>query len=633
MVVTRVPVLQVRPQVEGGRFPVKAVVDEDVVVRARVFGEGSAVVGAAVVLTGPDGAVRSREPMRALGDDAWSATVRATEPGDWTFAIESWHDPIATWKRDAAIKVAARVEVETMLAEGAALLERVGVIDPSVTDTAIPPTDRLVHAIARLEDRELRDDLDATDPHPLQVDRERALAGAWYQLFPRSEGAVENTDGSVTPGTLRTAAERLDAVAAMGFDVVLLPPIHPIGFRGRKGRNSSITALPSDPGSPWAVGSRAGGHDTVHPDLGTLDDLDAFVARAGELGLEVALELALQCSPDHPWVAEHPEWFVTRADGSIAHAEDPPHRFLDVYALSFDEDPAGLYLEVRRVIEHWVEHGIRLFRVDDAHTKPLAFWQQLLADLRHTHPDVLFTAETSPAPAALHGLGVVGFHQVRTDFTRLEQPQDLAAHLVDVSSRTPDVLRPAFWVNTPELLPTFLQTGDPATFRMRAGLAATASPTWGMYAGFELMERDAIAGTERYFGSEVHEVKVRDWTSDVTIAPYVTRLNAIRGAHPALRRLRPTRLVPTDHHRVVAFTKQHDDDLVLVVVDARPWYDDTVEVRLDAASVGLSDDVTWHDEVEQVDVPLGAVPIGPEQPVRVLVPRPTQPTTRSESTA
>jgi len=622
MAVTRIPVLGIRPQVEGGRFPVKAVVGEQFEVRAQVFGEGSASVGAAVVVAGPDQEVRSRVPMTRVDGDLWAASIVGTDVGAWTFRIESWHDPVATWQRDAHLKIVVGVDVEVTLAEGALLLDRMRLHDDSILDASLPPLERLNHAITLFDGEPIHDHLDATEPYPFHVDRERALFGSWYEMFPRSEGALDAGDGSITPGTLRTAAVRLDDIAAMGFDVVYLPPIHPIGTQGRKGRNNSLTALPGDPGSPWAIGSRAGGHDTVHPDLGTIDDFDAFVARANDLGLEVALDLALQCSPDHPWVAEHPEWFTTRPDGSFAVAEDPPRQYLDIYALTFDEDPAGLYDEVRRILEHWIQHGVRIFRADDSHTKPTAFWEHLLADLRQQHPDVIVLSDAITTPATTRALAMIGFHQSYTHFAEREHPAEIASFLTEISSGSSDFLRPNLWVNTHDLLPTYLQSGDPAMFRMRAGLAATASPAWGMYAGYELRERLAVGRTQEYSASEKFEIKVRDWDADESIAPYITQLNQIRRAHPALRRLRNLTLVSTDHHRVVAFTKIRDDDVVLVIVDARPWFEDTVQVHLDQAGLGLSPDTIWHDELGDIKCQLDEVPIGPDHPVRILIPVP-----------
>ncbi|MGH3475096.1 MAG: maltotransferase domain-containing protein, partial [Aeromicrobium sp.] len=596
--VTRVPVLGVRPQIEGGRYPVKAVPDEEFTVRARVFGEGLGVVRAAVILTGPDGQDRPSVRMTHIDNDHWQAVVSTDTTGLWTFRVESWHDPIAAWVRDAQTRFAADVDVEVTLAEGAALLHRgvgsdpaCGMVADDLLESDMPAVERLATALAFLAtfDRTaVRDHVGATERYPVFVDRESALVGAWYEMFPRSEGALVRSDGSVQAGTLRTAAKRLEAIAAMGFDVVCLPPVHPIGDSHRKGRDNALVAGFDDPGSPWAVGSQHGGHDAVHPDLGTLDDFDAFVERARQLDLEVALDLALQCSPDHPWVTEHPEWFSTRADGSIAHAETSPASSEDVYPLDFDNDPDNLYYEVLRIVAHWIDHGVRNFRVDEAHTKPLRFWERLLADVREIDPDVVFLAEAFTAPSMLHALAAVGFHQSYTYFTWREHADEMAAYLDEVSNRTSDFMRPNFFVNTPDILPRYLQDGDESLFRARAVLAATGSPSWGMYAGYELMEHESAGpNTEEYLHSEKYEIKVRDWDDPRSLDSFIARLNDTRRAHPALQRLRNLVLHSTDKTGVIAFSKRSGDDAVLVVVDLFPAFGKAVGVDIEPSDLGL----------------------------------------------
>src|SRR5690349_15473925 len=382
--VGRIPVFDVTPVVEHGRYPAKAVVGESFPVTALVFREGHDQLGAEVVLTDPKGVRRAPVRMRDAGTDVsrMTATVRADAEGAWTFSIESWSDPLATWLHDAGIKIRAGVDVELMFTEGVLLLERL-VPDTRTTekktvaaaikafgDDSRPVEARL--AVAESPDlaavfaaHPLRDLLTVEGPYPLQVDRRRALFSAWYEFFPRSEGAYVDAKGIVHSGTFATAAQRLDAVAAMGFDVIYLPPIHPIGEVNRKGKNNTLDPGPDDVGSPWAIGSRKGGHDAIHPDLGKLRDFDAFVKRARDLGLEVALDLALQAAPDHPWVKKHQEWFTTRADGSIAYAENPPKKYQDIYPVNFDNDPEGIYAEVLRIVHHWMKQGVRIFRVDN----------------------------------------------------------------------------------------------------------------------------------------------------------------------------------------------------------------------------------------------------------------------------
>ena len=361
----------------------------------------------------------------------------------------------------------------------------------------------------------LRELVTVEGPYPLYADRQRALFSSWYELFPRSEGATcDPLTGTVVSGTFRTAAERLDAVVAMGFDVVYLPPIHPIGEVNRKGPNNTLDPGPTDPGSPWAIGSKDGGHDAIHPELGTFADFDAFVAKAAAVGLEVALDLALQCAPDHPWVTSHPEWFTTQADGTIAYAENPPKKYQDIYPLNFDNDPQGICREVLRVVRHWMSHGVRIFRVDNPHTKPVAFWEWLLREIRRTDPDVIFLAEAFTLPAMMQTLGAIGFQQSYTYFTWRTAKWEIEEYLREVSTQTDHLMRPNFFVNTPDILHAYLQYGGPPAFKIRALLAATSSPSWGVYAGYELYEHVAVRpGSEEYLDSEKYQIRVRDWAA------------------------------------------------------------------------------------------------------------------------
>ncbi|MGW0633953.1 alpha-amylase family glycosyl hydrolase, partial [Streptomyces sp. NPDC002758] len=374
----------------------------------------------------------------------------------------------------------------------------------------------------------LRELVTASAPLPLLVERERALYGSWYEFFPRSEGTPQQPHG-----TFRTAARRLDAIAAMGFDVVYLPPIHPIGTTFRKGRNNTLDATPDDVGVPWAIGSPEGGHDTVHPALGTLEDFDHFVSRARELGLEVALDFALQCSPDHPWVHKHPEWFHHRPDGTIAYAENPPKKYQDIYPIAFDADLPGLITETVRVLRHWMAHGVRIFRVDNPHTKPVVFWERVIAEINHTDPDVIFLAEAFTRPAMMHTLAQIGFQQSYTYFTWRNTKQELTEYLTELSGEAAAYMRPNFFANTPDILHAYLQHGHRPAFEVRAILAATLSPTWGIYSGYELCENTPLReGSEEYLDSEKYQLKPRDWDTATrdghTIAPLITRLNTLR---------------------------------------------------------------------------------------------------------
>ena len=433
------------------------------------------------------------------------------------------------------------------------------------------------------------------------VERQRALFGSWYEFFPRSEGAQVDPIGRrpAVSGTLRTAVRRLDAVAAMGFDVVYLPPVHPIGTTARKGRNNALAAGPDDPGSPWAIGSPAGGHDALHPDLGTFADFDQFVDRAKELGMEVALDLALQASPDHPWVSKHPEWFTTRADGSIAYAENPPKKYQDIYPLNFDNDPEGIYAEVLRVVRHWISHGVTIFRVDNPHTKPLPFWERLLREIAGTDPGVLFLAEAFTRPAMMRALAMIGFHQSYTYFTWRNSAEELTEYLTELAGTAAAYMRPNFFVNTPDILSGYLQHANPAAFRVRAVLAAMLSPTWGVYSGYELCENTPLRpGSEEYLDSEKYQYRPRDWANaarmNLTIAPLITRLNAIRRSHPALAQLRNLRFHFPDQPGILCFSKtvraaagRPGGDMVLVVVNLDPHQAREATIWLDRTAFDI----------------------------------------------
>ena len=431
---------------------------------------------------------------------------------------------------------------------------------------------------------------------PIRADRDRALIGSWYEFFPRSEGAVRNTDGSIVGGTFVTATKRLPGVAAMGFDVLYLPPIHPIGYSHRKGKNNSLEATDIDCGVPWAIGNADGGHDAINPDLGTMKDFEDFVKAAGKQGLEIAMDLALQTSPDHPWVTTNPEWFNKRADGTIAYAENPPKKYQDIYPINFDDDYEGIRNEVLRIISLWVSKGVRIFRVDNPHTKPVHFWQDLLAIVHSESPDVVFLAEAFTRPAMMHSLGKSGFHQSYTYFTWRTSKQEITEYGREIADTTSAFFRPNFWVNTPDINPLHLHSGNPAMFALRAVLASTLTPSWGMYAGYELYEhRPFKEGGEEYMDSEKYEIKVRDWDGagkkGITLAPFITQLNSIRKAHPALHRLRNLHFHTTDSDAIIAYSKREGKDLILVVVNLDPSFAQgtTVHWNMDALGIPTQD--------------------------------------------
>ena len=637
-VIGRIPILDVEPAVDCGRRPAKAVDGETFQVSATIFREGHGIINAGVVLRDPGRKARPLVYMRQLapGTDRWGADVTVTAEGLWRFHVEAWADPIASWHHDAAIKIPAGQDVELMLTQGALLFERAARRIPQPPGASRPAAARtaLRALVVRLRDRRLTpwDRLTATEdpqitailaswpmrelvtrsrPMTLDVDRERALYGSWYEFFPRSEGVQVDPMGRRAPvsGTLRTAAKRLDAISAMGFDVVYLPPVHPIGTTFRKGRNNTLKPGEGDPGSPWAIGSPDGGHDAIHPDLGTFEDFDAFVGRAREVGLEVALDLALQASPDHPWVTEHPEWFTKRADGSIAYAENPPKKYQDIYPLNFDNDPAGIYAEMLRIVRLWMDHGVRIFRVDNPHTKPLRFWEWLLKQIHDTDPDVLFLAEAFTRPAMMHTLAKIGFHQSYTYYTWRNGVWELTEYMRELSGDAASYMRPNFFTNTQDILTEYLQHGGEPAFKIRAVLAAMLSPTWGIYSGYELCENVPLRpGSEEYMDSEKYQYRPRDWEAAARdgygIADYITELNRIRRAHPALHRLRNLRFHGVDQPELICFSKRVDkapgatgSDTVLVVANLDPHQMREATVWLDMPALGVDREFIVTDEL------------------------------------
>lgn len=581
------------------------------------FREGHDRIGVHVRLTAPDGE-KSLHRLTALADgtDRWSTDIALDAQGAWRYRFEAFADDFATWAHAAAVKIAAGVDAPVMAALGRDLLAG------AATDRTRPAAERAT--LARFS--ALLDDADAatalavatdaelatffterplmslssqTKEHRLIVERTIAGAAAWYEFFPRSEGAKREKDGSITSGTFRTAAAHLQRVADMGFEVLYLPPIHPIGRTHRKGPNNTLNAGPGDPGSPWAIGAAEGGHDAVHPDLGTLADFRHFVEEARRRGIEVALDLALQASPDHPWVLEHPDWFTALPDGTIAYAENPPKKYQDIYPLNFDGDPDGLRQEVLRVVQHWIAQGVRIFRVDNPHTKPLQFWEWLIARVTETDPDVVFLAEAFTRPAPLRGLAAAGFQQSYTYFTWRNTKRELEEFLTGLAVDTADYLRPNLFVNTPDILTEYLQFGGRAAYRIRAAIAATAAPTYGVYAGYELYENVARPGSEENIDNEKYEYKLRDFAgaeaAGDSLAPYLRRLNEIRRAHPALRQLRNLSVHWSDDDAVLVYSKHLDAaftgtgaaDTLIVVVNVDPHSVRETTIHLDTRVWGV----------------------------------------------
>ena len=624
----RFPIEEVTPSVACGRYPAKAVVGELVPVSAVSYREGHHALGVNVVWQGPDAQARpfTRMSPGEPGLDQWHAVIKPDAVGRWTFTVEAFDDPYLTWRNAVVKKIGAGQGVEDLandLAEGAELLdlaakivpneeqERVHAASAALRDEQRPLFERVSVALDLkdlLWDNPVRQLVTTTRSYAIWVDRQRALFSSWYEFFPRSEGAEVGPDATpIRHGTFATATGRLPAVAAMGFDVVYLPPIHPIGRVNRKGRNNTLVARPVDVGSPWAIGAAEGGHDAIHPELGTLEDFRHFIAAAHQNGMEIAMDLALQCAPDHPWVTEHPEWFTTRADGSIAYAENPPKKYQDIYPLNFDNDPKGLREEVLRVVLHWVAQGVKIFRVDNPHTKTLNFWQWLIAKIKQTDPDVLFLAEAFTRPAMMNGLGKIGFTQSYTYFTWRTTAHEMREYCEQLLASI-DWMRPNFWPNTPDILHESLQHAGPPMFKIRTVLASMLSPSWGMYSGLELFEHVARPGAEEYIDNEKFELKPRDWAgaeaAGRSLAPYISRLNAIRRENPALHWLRNLRFHDIDNGALLCWSKRdpETDNTVLVICSfdssAVQWGNTT----LDMPALGLD----WHERFTVRDELTGA---------------------------
>ena len=618
----RIPVTGVSPVIADGAYPAKAVAHERILISANVFREGHDAVNASVILTAPHGTQRRIDmtQVEPKGLDIWQAHVRMATEGDWTFRIEGWSDPWGTWRHNALAKLPLGMDVELLCLEGRELFNEAA---ETAEQSRVMPASHLLRAaaealnpntpVSEIEDliksrpieRAMarfgpREAISATQEYPIRVERRRALYSSWYEFFPRSQGAMRDEEGHWISGGFDSSHSRLEAIAAMGFHVVYLPPIHPIGSSFRKGKNNSLDPAPEDPGSPWAIGSAEGGHDAIHPDLGDLESFERFVAKAKSLGLELALDLALQASPDHPWVQEHPEWFTTRLDGTIAYAENPPKKYQDIYPLNFDNDPEGIYQEVLRIVRLWIDRGVTIFRVDNPHTKPVEFWDWLLERVHETNPEVIFLAEAFTKPQMMAALGKVGFQQSYTYFTWRVAKWELTEYLTELSRDMASYYRPNFFVNTPDILPFHLQSGNPAIFAIRAILAATLSPSWGVYSGFELFEHTPLAqGREEYLNSEKYEYRPRDFTEEPNLNLLLGTLNGIREKHPALQQLRDIHFHHAPHDSVMAYSKHDGDDVVLVVCSLDP--DNTVEseVYLDLPALGLPPGaaVEVHDEL------------------------------------
>ena len=623
------------PAVPGDQYRPKAYATEVVPFVVTAFREGHDRIGVHLRLFSPGGD-ESLHRLTALDDgfDRWQVLVAPLEQGVWTFRFEAFADEYATWHHAASLKIAAGVDAPLMRRIGSNLFERAAsersrpagerrllqasaarLLDSDVTDAEALEIVEDASIAASFSTRPVASLVTIGATRELLVERRRAGVGAWYEFFPRSEGAKRLKDGRVKSGTFRTAMKRLPDVAAMGFDVLYLPPVHPIGETHRKGRNNSLATEPGDPGSPWAIGGAAGGHDAIHPDLGTLTDFRAFVRAARAEGIEVAIDFALQASPDHPWVTEHPEWFTTLPDGSIAYAENPPKKYQDIYPINFDNDGPGIRAEALRLLRHWIAQGVEIFRVDNPHTKPLQFWEWLIRTVNDEHPGVVFLAEAFARPAIMQGLAMAGFQQSYTYFTWRNTKKELEEFLTGLATETADFLRPNLFVNTPDILTEYLQYGGRAAYKTRAAIAATAAPTYGVYAGYELYESVARPGSEENIDNEKYEYKTRDWAgaeaSGDSLAPYLRMLNRVRGEHPALQQLRNLRIHWSDDEAILVYSKHIDaalsptggSDTLIVVANVDPHSARETTVYLDTREWG----VVPGDTFEVEDLVSGAV--------------------------
>jgi starch synthase (maltosyl-transferring) len=601
----------VRPVVDDGRHPVKRVVGESLTVTADIFKEGHDLLAARVRYRARDEAAWREAPLRPVDNDGWAGAFPLEANTRYLYTVEAWTDTFGSWVEEMRRRIAGgQADLTSELLEGAEMVRRAREpahgVDAGALGRAL---DRLAAAGSQDErldvllDGDLRQLMARVEPRPdltrhdreleVVVDRPQAAFAAWYELFPRSQGRVPGRHG-----TFDDVIERLPDVRRMGFDVVYLPPIHPIGRTARKGRDNALAAEPGDPGSPWAIGGPEGGHTAVHPELGTLDDFRRLVKTAQGLGLEIALDFAIQCSPDHPWVREHPEWFYPRPDGSIKYAENPPKKYQDIYPINFGS-PAwpALWDALLGVVRFWMEQGVRAFRVDNPHTKPLDFWVWLIREVQERDPDVIFLSEAFTRPKVMRALAKAGFTQSYTYFTWRNFKEELIDYLEELTrSEMAEYFRGNFFVNTPDILPEVLQRGGPPAFRMRAALAATLSSVWGIYSGFELGEAAPLPGTEEYRASEKYEIRVRDWGAPGNLTDYIGRLNAIRRENRALHRMAGLRFYSADSPHVLFYGKMTPagDNVILVAVNLDPFATQQATLQIPLEEIGIAPDETYE---------------------------------------
>ncbi|EIJ22290.1 alpha-1,4-glucan--maltose-1-phosphate maltosyltransferase [Bifidobacterium longum] len=646
----RINVMDITPAEERGIFPARVELGEPFEMTAQVFIEGRTKVGATAIVRNPRGKETMRRAMTCVnpGLDRWTVMVKCGEHsdlkpwedgyaavkrqlGEWTVTIEGWEDAYVSWLHDARIKVRVMDDVDNALNSGAELLARwAETPDTGLTardrktlekaaetmaDQTLSAEDRLAAGdnptIAALhETHPLRDGISPSQPQRFKVERPKSSFAAWYQFFPRSEGAtIDPNTGKIIQGTLKTSMAGLERAAAEGFDIVYLPPVFPIGVTNRKGRNNTLVAGPDDPGSPFGIGSELGGHDTVDPLLGTMDDFKALCQRAHELGLEIALDFALQCSPDHPWVKAHPNWFRHKPDGSIAFAENPPKKYQDIYPIDFNADMPGIEKEVERIMNLWIEAGVTIFRIDNPHTKPVRFWQDVIAAVTKKHPEILFLAEAFTRPGMMRALSYVGFTQSHCYFPWRNTKDELEEYLPVTNGDDGYYQHNTFWPTTPDILTAYVRDNGVAGHCVRAVLAAMGSPSWGIYNGYELIENKQRPGFEEQIDNEKYEVKVRDWSKakQYGVAEMLTALNKIRRAHPAALSYHNLTVLPTSDPNILAFarhtpaeltgTGQTDTLIVVVNLDGHNAHQSMIHLELSELGLPTDRPLNVRDEL------------------------------------
>lgn len=646
----RINVMDITPAEERGIFPARVELGEPFEMTAQVFIEGRTKVGATAIVRNPRGKETMRRAMTCVnpGLDRWTVMVKCGEHsdlkpwedgyaavkrqlGEWTVTIEGWEDAYVSWLHDARIKVRVMDDVDNALNSGAELLARwAETPDTGLTardrktlekaaetmaDQTLSAEDRLAAGdnptIAALhETHPLRDGISPSQPQRFKVERPKSSFAAWYQFFPRSEGAtIDPNTGKIIQGTLKTSMAGLERAAAEGFDIVYLPPVFPIGVTNRKGRNNTLVAGPDDPGSPFGIGSELGGHDTVDPLLGTMDDFKALCQRAHELGLEIALDFALQCSPDHPWVKAHPNWFRHKPDGSIAFAENPPKKYQDIYPIDFNADMPGIEKEVERIMNLWIEAGVTIFRIDNPHTKPVRFWQDVIAAVTKKHPEILFLAEAFTRPGMMRALSYVGFTQSHCYFPWRNTKDELEEYLPVTNGDDGYYQHNTFWPTTPDILTAYVRDNGVAGHCVRAVLAAMGSPSWGIYNGYELIENKQRPGFEEQIDNEKYEVKVRDWSKakQYGVAEMLTALNKIRRAHPAALSYHNLTVLPTSDPNILAFarhtpaeltgTGQADTLIVVVNLDGHNAHQSVIHLELSELGLPTDRPLNVRDEL------------------------------------